>query len=238
MVVWKHILRPLILSLLIVLGSTAIVNAATCTTNPDQQSCSTDYGVSETHFGSGSVNGACSTTYCSDQTAGDLTVGKTCSTSFCAQTGSDTARNEYLQFVVNNTDIDLGVLSSGSTYVATATFSVEAYLASGYVVVNDSPPPVNGGHTLATPSVPTASAAGTEQFGINLVQNSCPANAPASGKGSCSGQLGANPSQAPDATFSFGKADDGTGNTPVTDRYDQSGKFMYKNGDTIAYSNS
>lgn len=200
----------------------AAVQAASCATNQDQQSCSSSYGVSETHFGSGSVNDACSTTYCADQTAGDLNVGKTCSTSFCAQTGSDTDRMPFLQMIVNTTNVDLGVLKTTSTGIGTATFSVKAYLASGYGVQVVGSPPTNGAHAL-TPITNSAvqSTVGQEQFGINLVANTTACGAPAN--------FGANQVQIPNSSFSFGGP---------TAFYGSCGYFKYVNGDTIAYSTS
>jgi hypothetical protein len=65
-------------------------------------------------------------------------------------------------------------------------------------------------------TTPTISSVGTEQFGINLVANTAPTT------------FGANPSQAPDASFSFGQAAAG---------YDTPNYFKYVTGDTIAYSN-
>jgi hypothetical protein len=69
-------------------------------------------------------------------------------------------------------------------------------------------------HNLTSP---TASVAGSEQFGINLVHNTSPAS------------FGANPVQVPSSAFSFGAAAPGY-NTP--------NQYKYVPGDTIAYSNS
>lgn len=218
---WKKLLKLLLLSLLVAFGSSAVAHAA-CSTNPNLQACSGGYGVNETHFGSGGVLNACSTSYCSDQTAGDLTVGKTCSAGYCAQTGSDASRMPYLQLVVGNTNVNLGVLKTGSTGTATTTFSVKAYLASGYVVQVVGSPPSNGAYTLSPIATSgTKSHPGVEQFGINLAANTAACGAPAN--------FGANPAQAPDSTFSFG--------TAMPD-YATCGVFKYVNGGQIAYSNS
>jgi hypothetical protein len=82
---------------------------------------------------------------------------------------------------------------------------------------------------MASPASPATSAVGTEQFGINVVANSCPGSAPGSGSGSCSGTLGANPSQDPDATFSFGHA---------ATNYDVAISYTYNDGDIIAQSDT
>jgi hypothetical protein len=64
-------------------------------------------------------------------------------------------------------------------------------------------------------ATPTASAAGSEQFGINLVANTSPVN------------FGANPVQVPDNTFSFGQ---------VAADYSSPGLFKYVKDDAVALS--
>ena len=212
-------LTALTLTLLANLFSFRIA-AATC--SQDQQSCSTTYGVGEYYFGSGgSLDTTCSTTYCAAQTLGETGAGLTSSTNYAAQAGFEVNREPSLQFLVNVMSVNLGVLSSTATATATATFSVESYLASGYVVETISPPPSDGVHTLAVPATPTASAVGTEQFGINLVNNltTCTPPAPAN--------FGANPVQVPSSSYSYGAA---------AANYATCGKFMYNSGDTIASS--
>ncbi|HET6924749.1 MAG TPA: hypothetical protein VFH39_02900 [Candidatus Saccharimonadales bacterium] len=182
------------------------------------QSSSSSYGVDEAFFGNGGQFNACSSTYCSNQTAGELGVGNSKSDSYQVQAGSDiTDRAPYLEFIVNNSTVDLGTLTTTTTATATATFSVKTYLAGGYTVVNASPGPQNGGYTLHTLSTPTGSSIGNEQFGMNLVANTNPAS------------FGAGPQQAPDSTFGFGQ---------VASGYDTPNLYKYVNGDTIAYSNS
>jgi hypothetical protein len=68
---------------------------------------------------------------------------------------------------------------------------------------------------MATPSSPTASAIGTEQFGMNLVANTSPVT------------FGADPVQVPDSTFSF--ATPGAG-------YGTQNQYKYVKGDTLAQS--
>jgi hypothetical protein len=211
----KQTLCALVLSLLVVLvGSTASATAA--------QACSGAYCVDQTIFSSGGELNSCSagpTGYCSKQSAGELNVGEACSPGFCIQAGNNTERQPFLQFIVSNTTLNLGVLNTGSTASGTATFSVKTYLASGYVVINASPAPKNGGYTLHNLTSPTASSAGTEQFGINLVKNTGCTGLPAT--------LGADLVQVPDSTFSFGTVASGYA-TPC--------QFKYNNGDTIAQS--
>lgn len=181
------------------------------------QSSSSNYRVNEVFFGSGGSLRDCSASYCAKLAAGETAVGNTKSTLYQSQAGFNTDRQPYLQFVVNNTNQNVGQLTSSSTKTATATFSVKSYLASGYVVKQTSPGPTNGAYTINGLATPSASAAGTEQFGINLVANTSPAT------------FGANPSQAPDSTFSNGQVSAG---------YNTANLFKYVQNDTIAYSNS
>jgi hypothetical protein len=182
------------------------------------QSQSSNYQVNEVFFGSGGELNACSSSYCSKQAAGESVVGNTASSNYQAQGGFNTDRQPYLQFTVSNTNIDLGSLSAIGTKTATANFSIKAYLAHGYTVVNASDPPSNNGYTMQSiSSVPSASSAGTEQFGINLVSNTSPIS------------FGADRSYTPDSTFSNGL---------VAPDYSNHNLFVYRKNDTIAYSNA
>jgi len=184
------------------------------------QSCSSNYSTDQTFFGSGGELNACSTGgtgYCSKQSAGELAVGNTKGTAYQAYAGFNTTDVPFLEFVVTGSNIDLGVLSTSSTATAIGTFSVRAWQASGYSVTTTSSPPVNSTYTLAAPATPTASAVGTEQFGINLVANTSPAT------------FGAAPQQLPDSSFSFGIAEPG---------YNTTNLYKYVKDDVIARSNS
>jgi hypothetical protein len=180
-------------------------------------SSSTDYSVGEAFFGSGGQLNACSANFCSKTTAGELAVGAADSAHYEAHAGFNTDRQPYIQIDVNSTNINLGKLSTTATTTATATFSVEAYLSHGYTVTNGSPGPSYDGYTMDSPSSATASAIGTEQFGMNLVANTFPST------------FGANPVQAPDGTFSYGEP---------TYAYDTANAYRYVEGDTIAESTS
>lgn len=205
---WKQTWKFGLLGLLIAVALPAMALAA--------QSESPNYQVNEVFFGSGGELNACSTSYCSKQSAGETVVGNTASSNYQAQGGFNTDRQPYIQFSVNNTNINLGTLKTTTTATATATFSVKTYLAHGYNVTTVSPPPTNGAHEL-TPigSAPAPSQAGKEQFGINLASNTVPAT------------FGAGPVENPDTTFAYGVA---------SDDYDQPNYFKYAQGDIIADS--
>lgn len=217
---YKKVLFVLV-GVLVLIGTGGIVSAA--------QSSSPSYSIDETFFGSGGELNACSSSYCSKQALGETAAGNAASANYQIQAGNNTNRDNSLEMIVNTSSIDVGRLTNTSTKVATATFSVKSYLASGYAVVTSSPGPQNGSHVLQLLTTPSASATGTEQFGMNLVANACPANTSPSGPGACSGGFGADPSQAPDSSFSFGQAAPG---------YDTADDYQYNDGDTIAYSDS
>lgn len=181
------------------------------------QSSSPSYQVNEVFFGAGGALQDCSPSYCSKQSVGETGVGSTSSTNYQAHAGFNTDRTPFLQFIVNGTSTDIGVLNTSSTTKTTATFSVKNYLSSGYQVVTVSSPPKYNAYTMHNLSSPTASIPGTEQFGINLVANTSPAT------------FGANPVQVPSSTFSFGAASPG---------YNTTNLYKYVPGDSIAYSNS
>lgn len=209
-----------IFAVLALVFSTPMLALAVC--NPNQQSCSSSYGVSESFFGNGGELNSCSASYCTKQAAGETSVGNPASTNFQNHAGFNTNRNEYIEFKVNASSVDLGYLSVGSASTTQATFSVKAYLANGYVVKNASNPPSSGGaspHTLTNLTSPTASSPGTEQFGINLVNNTTGCGAPVN--------FGADPVQVPSSSFSFGVAASG---------YNNCGQFKYSKGDTVASS--
>lgn len=189
------------------------------------QYTSSNYQTTEVGFTSGGGTGS-STHYQSQQSLGALGVGQFSSSTFQTYPGTITPQYPYLEFAVNGTTTNVGVLSTSSPTTTTGSFYVRTYLAGGYVVVNASSPPQYGTHTFNALTTPTTSSVGTEQFGMNLVaNNSCPqTNMPAS--------LGANPVQNPSGSFSFGQAGA---------NYATACKFEYNWGgsaDTVAYSNS
>jgi hypothetical protein len=223
---WKKTVQSLILSVVVAVGLPAVAGA--CATG--QQSCTSNYAIGESFFGSGGNLNACSGSYCAKQSAGETAVGNTKSTNYQAQAGFNTDRSPYIEMYVDTTSMYLGYLSTSATKTATATFHVKTYLASGYVVQTVGSAPTYNGYTMAAPSTPAASATGTEQFGINLVQNrtSCTPAAPAN--------FGADPVPVPSSSFSVPNAGYPVSSL-ITAGYNTCGKFKYANGDTIAASN-
>lgn len=183
-----------------------------------QSSSSTNYRVDQTFFGSGGELDAQSSQYRAKQTAGELGIGNTSSANYQAYAGFNTTDEPFLEFVVTSSNIDLGYLDTATASTATGTFYVRAWQASGYAVRTASDPPTNtagANHQLAPMATPGASSPGTEQFGINLKDNSSP-------------NVGAEAQQSPDASYSFGTAAPG---------YDTANSFKYVKNDIIALSN-
>lgn len=205
----KQTIRLVIVSLLAMLALPLAAHAA--------QSSSSNYQVNEVFFGAGGALNNCSANYCSKQSVGETAVGNPSSANYQARAGFNTDRTPFLQFIVNGVSTDVGVLSTGTTTTTTATFSVKNYLSSGYQVVTVSNPPKYNAYTMHNLTSPSASVAGTEQFGINLRHNTSPIS------------FGTDPVQVPGSAFSFGAAAPGY-NTP--------NQYKYVPGDSIAFSNT
>jgi hypothetical protein len=181
------------------------------------QSSSTNYKVEESFFGTGGELDASSTNYRAKQSAGETTVGNSASANYQFNAGFNTTDQPLLEVAVNGGTYDMGILDYGSTGAVTASFTVRNYLSSGYVVVLTGDPPsvsVPAVHTLAAMSTAATSQPGTEQFGVNLVDNGNP-------------DVGSNVAQVPNSTYSFGTAVTG---------YDTPNYFKFVNGDVIALS--
>ncbi|QQS18676.1 hypothetical protein IPL68_01130 [Candidatus Saccharibacteria bacterium] len=202
------------------LSLTSVAFALTCgvAVTFAQQSSSSSYQVNEVFFGTGGELNACSGSYCSKQSAGELTVGNTKGNQFQAQAGFNTDRIPWLEIDVTKSAVNLGDITPTSTGYDYASFTVKSYLAHGYVVQIYGSTPTNSGHAITPLATAGAINPGTEQFGINLRDNTAP-------------NIGADPVQRPDGTlsgpFSFGTYATGY-NTPDT--------YKYVSGDVIAES--
>lgn len=205
----QHKIISLLLSLIVIFAPSYVIVA--------QQSSSTNYSVNELIFGAGGSADPTSSNYSILATIGETAVGNLSSTNYQAFGGFQTTDVPFLELIVTASNIDLGVLSSGSTATANGYFSVRTYLASGYSVTSVGLPTSESNQTIAPMAATAASSAGTEQFGINLVENTDPAS------------FGVDPVQVPGDTFSFGAA---SANYATPDVY------RYNELEEIAYSNS
>jgi hypothetical protein len=200
----------IVLMALILPVSVARVQAAPTYVSPS-------YGVDEVFFGSGGVNDANSASYNARASLGDTGVGNSASSLYQLYGGFTTTEVPFLEMVVNAVNVDLGTVTTGAAATGNATFTVKAYLASGYVVRTASDAPQNASYIMANMAATAASSPGTEQFGINLRANTSPTT------------YGADPVQLPDSSFSYGQVSAG---------YNTVNQFKYVKGDSIAYSNS
>lgn len=183
------------------------------------QSGSSNYRVDESSFSSGSGSGA-SASYSAQGSAGDNGIGFAYSTGYTAYAGPVSPDEEYLEMVVSATTINLdtpssdpGVLTAAETATGTAQFYVRAYMNSSYAVLTLSSTMTNeSGDTIQPLTATSASTAGVEQFGINLVDNGSP-------------DIGSNPALQPNASFANGEAAPG---------YSTVNQFKYAQGDTVA----
>lgn len=179
------------------------------------QSSSPNYSIEESFIGPGGLIDASSPSYQVRASLGDTGIGNLSSPGYQLWAGYTTTDQEFIEMVVSAMTVSAGDLTTSTTGTATATFYVRNYLSKGYVVTTASNPPRNGSYTLAGMNPAAASAVGTEQFGINLVANTSPTT------------FGANPSQNPDSSFSFGEAAPG---------YNTTNTYKYVKDETIARS--
>lgn len=199
----KSFRELLLLLILLGLALPTIVSAA----------ASTNFQIQEDTFSAGGGIQASSPNYQSRDSIGDIGVGSADSPNYKPQSGYVTTNDPSLTFAVNTSSVALGILTTGTTVTSTATFTVLNYTSYGYVVTINGNPPTNGGHQLTALATPTASSAGTEQFGINLVANTSPTT------------FGADPVQVPSSSFSFGSA---------ATNYNTTNLYKYVSGNTIA----
>src|SRR3546814_34497 len=131
MIMWyKYKLFALSVTSLVLIALLAITGVSLA------QSSSTNYVVDEYSFGIGGELEACSASYCSKQTAGEVTVGNVAGTAYQSQPGSNTTYQPLLEVAVNGS-VNFGILDTSSTATGTATAQVRTYLASGYnMIVN------------------------------------------------------------------------------------------------------
>lgn len=208
----QRILGFTLLAVLVTIGGSHATFAATTSNSPN-------YMVTETQFGAGGTLESCSGQYCAQASIGDpATGGRSVAPEggSTAQFGTITNSEPLLEVIIDEGESNLGVLSTERTATKTTTVRVRNYLSGGYVLQIMGDPPKYGNHSLYTPSTPTESTMGTEQFGMNAVANTQPS-------------VGANPVQVPSSAMSFGKAALG---------YDTPNLFKYVSGDTVMRSDS
>ena len=181
------------------------------------QYSSSHYNANEVFFGNGGDNGQSSSNYSALVSSGALGVGQYSSANYQAFSGFLTPNEPFLELGIDSPTVDMGAVDPASTITGAAAFHVRAYLNSGYTVqtLNDPPSSTSGAatHTLKAMSTQGSSAAGTEQFGINLVHNTSPVT------------FGTDPVPIPTSGYAAGTAAPG---------YDTANQYKYVKGDVIA----
>lgn len=105
---------------------------------------------------------------------------------------------------------DMGTLDSTQTLVAHSQMAVGTNASGGFAITTNGTPMSAGTHVIDSPSIPTPSQPGTNQFGINLVANTDPA---------------------------VGNDPQGVWNNALpTSNYGEANKYMYIPGDVVASS--
>lgn len=180
-----------------------------------QTPSSTNFQVPEASFNTGSSIDSTSASYSGRFSAGDLAVGFGSSTNYNAFVGSISPSDEYLELVVQSTNIDLGILDAATIGTGSGNFYVRSYINGSYVVQTASPSLMSESGVVIDPLTTAATPTlGQEEFGINLVENTTEA-------------IGLDPAPDPDTNFANGVAATG---------YDTDGIFKYAQGDIIARS--
>lgn len=170
---------------------------------------SPSYRFDESVIGVGGMGEASSTNYKAVEDVGALAVGNSASTNFQVDAGTKTTHDPTLSFKINTANLDLGNFTASGPTTTTASFSVSNYTSYGYVVQILGTPPKNGSHTITPLATTSASQAGVDQFGINLVANTAPL-------------VGTNPDN---GQFGFGSA---------APNYATPNMYRFVNGETIA----
>ncbi len=180
------------------------------------QGSSTNFRIDESFIGPGGNLESSSTNYqleAGQQTVGNAGgVGESSSANHTVQSGNTTTADPRLSCVLSSGTLNFGALSNSVTTYGTAAFSVLNYTAYGYNVAILGDTPSNGLHNLTAMNTTGPSVIGTEQFGINLRNNTNP-------------DVGADAVQVPSSSFSFGSP---------TANYNSVDNFRYVAGENIA----
>lgn len=174
---------------------------------------SPNYQLTEPEFGAGSAIEMCSGEYCAHATIGDLSGQEASSDGYVATFGPVASDDEpSLDIIVTPGESNLGVLGTDKTAYKTTSVQVRSHLSGGYYLQVYGAPPKYDDHTLSTPTTPTDSEPGKEQFAINAVANTVP-------------KVGEDPV--------YTSSNPG-GESVIKENYRQANKFMYLDGGTIA----
>lgn len=203
---WRGPKSVLFAALVAVIGTPAVFAV-----NPS----SSHYELSESSFNAGEMD-ACGSQFCARASIGEVATGETRGATSTARFGAITPEEPALEVIVDPGVSDLGTLTTEHTASKTMVVRIRNYLSNGYTLQITGDPPKYSSHFLATPSTPTPSTPGTEQFAINAAVNTTPA-------------VGAAPVQVPSGEFAYGY---------VMGDYATANVFKYSSGDVVARSDS
>lgn len=180
-------------------------------------STSPSYQVMEMDFNAGGILESCSGQYCATASIGNITTGQSESSNYTTNfSTTTTSEDPLLEVIVDPGQSDLGVLTTEKTASKSMIVRIRSYLSGGYVLQIMGDAPKYNNHTLHTPTTPTASTPGVEQFALNAVKNTTPV-------------VGEDPAQVPSGDVSFGS---------VEEAYNTPNLFQYISGDVVASSQS
>jgi len=108
--------------------------------------------------------------------------------------------------VILGDSVEMGTLTTGATAAVTSEFMVGTNAQNGYIVTVNGFPLTSGNNVITSITTPASSAPGTNQFGINLKQNTVPV-------------IGSEPV--------------GAGSGTITSNYNVPNKFRFVSGETI-----
>lgn len=207
----------------VVLATAGLFSGIAAADGPTSTQSSAHYQLVESSLGNSSLLHSSSSSYSLSESVGTTAIGNSGSGNYQVNAGSPTTANPSLSVIIGNSTPAFGNFSPATTATATSTFQVLNYTSYGYSVIIMGNPPRYNGHTIAPmgTTAPAASQPGTEQFGINLVQNADP-NDPSNP----AEHLGANPDYG-----QFGATE-----AKPTANYNTPDKFRYVSGESIATS--
>lgn len=175
---------------------------------------STNYIIWADVFSIGGSEIGTSTNYIIQDTLGEALIWSATTTSagYGLKAGfREMYADQYITLAASATSIDLGTLSNLEAKTASHTLTVDTNATKGFTITVSGNTLTSGANTItAIGAITSASAPGTEQFGINLVANTSPS-------------VGADPS----GTSPIGS---------VADQYNLANYFAFNSGDTIATS--
>lgn len=139
---------------------------------------STNYIIWADVFGSGGSATSTSDSYSLHDTMAEAMIlsATSTATNYGIKAGfQEMYYDQYLTFSILDTDIDLGDLDVASATTASQTMTISTNATNGFTITVSGDTLQNGGESIdAIGATAEASAAGTEQFGINLVDNTDP----------------------------------------------------------------